>query len=110
MNVARPFVPIADEEALDALFDRSSDSPVVLFKHDTHCPISAAAYQELAALTEPVSLLDVADSALSREVERRTSVTHESPQVLVLRNGAAAWSASHWDIHGDSVQAACREA
>ena len=31
---------------------------------------------------------------------------HESPQVIILRNGVAVWNASHWKIKADAVKSA----
>ena len=44
------FAEVGDLAALDALFTASADGPVVLFKHDPVCSISANAYQELSRL------------------------------------------------------------
>ncbi len=33
----------------------------------------------------------------------RTGIKHESPQVIVLRNGRPVYAASHWDITGEEV-------
>ncbi len=38
------FATVSGPEALDALFERSADGPVVLFLHDYYCPVSFAAY------------------------------------------------------------------
>jgi bacillithiol system protein YtxJ len=46
---------------------------------------------------------------LSREVETRTGVRHESPQALILRDGAVVWSASHWNVTADAVARALDE-
>ncbi len=46
-----------------------------------------------------VVLIDVRRfSQLGREVAVRTGVRHESPQVIVLRDGVAVWAADHQDI------------
>lgn len=47
--------------------------------------------------------------SLSREVETRTGVRHESPQTIILRHGKAVWSASHYDITADGVERALSE-
>jgi bacillithiol system protein YtxJ len=47
-------------------------------------------------LEADIPLIDVRRAhALSRAVEERTGVRHESPQVIVPRRGRAGWSASH---------------
>ena len=47
---------------------------------------------------------------LSTEIENRLGVAHESPQVIVLRNGQVVWNASHFKITADAVTEAVREA
>ncbi len=105
------FTPLRDKGALEKLFARSHEAPVVLFKHSNSCPISAAAHRSLKQLGAEVSIVVVQESRdISREVESRTGVRHESPQALVLRNGAVAWSASHFDITADAVKRAVENA
>ncbi|MDP9359505.1 MAG: DUF2847 family protein [Chloroflexota bacterium] len=45
---------------------------------------------------------------LGREVAVRTRVRHESPQVIVLRDGAAVWAADHHDIAVAEIEEALR--
>lgn len=47
---------------------------------------------------------------LSRTIEERTGVRHESPQVLVFRAGKVVWSASHFQIRGGAVMREVRRA
>ena len=101
------FNEITDTKALDELMKGSNDQPVILFKHSTSCPISAGAHREMMQITSPVALVVVQHSReLSREVERRTGVRHESPQAFIIRNGKAAWHASHYDITKADVEQA----
>jgi bacillithiol system protein YtxJ len=104
------FVALAGEADLDEWFARSMLRPVVLFLHDPGCPISAAAHRQVAKLEGEIGLIDVRGGrSLSHAVETRTGVRHESPQVIVLRNGRPVWSASHFVITADAVNAARRE-
>ena len=104
------FNTVGDAGALEELFTRSHEAPVLVFKHSTTCPISARAYQEMKRAESDVSLIVVQKARdLSRAFEERTGVRHESPQALVLRRGEAVWSASHWDITADAVNRAVRE-
>jgi bacillithiol system protein YtxJ len=103
----KQFTPITDAAALDPLFAASTEKPVILFKHDPYCPISARAYQEMAHLADDVAIIDVAnDKDVARAVTERTGVRHESPQVIVVRDGEAVWSASHYRITADDVSQA----
>lgn len=98
------FVPVADAAALDRLFADSAEKPVVLFKHDFACRISTAAHRELATLPVQVPLIDVErQKDLAAEVASRTGITHESPQVIVLRDGRAVYDASLWEITAEEI-------
>jgi bacillithiol system protein YtxJ len=97
-------VPVKDQEELERLFTASAEQPVVLFKHEYGCPVSTHAYWEIAALPYDVSLIDVArQRPLSLGLADRLNIRHESPQVIVLRNGQPVYDASHWDITRDDV-------
>ena len=45
-----------------------------------------------------------AERPLSQLIAARTGVRHESPQIIILRNGAVVWSASHGDITAGAIQ------
>ena len=105
------FNAVGDAGALEELFARSDEGPVLLFKHSNSCPISAQAYRQMKQYRGDVSIIVVQQAReLSRAVEERTGVQHESPQALVLRDGRAVWTASHFDITAAAVERAMREA
>lgn len=91
---------------VDALFE---EPVAILVKHSARCPISHWAMLELSRFEQEfpehqVHVVDVlASRPLSAYVAERTSVRHESPQVLVLRKGELAWSASHETITARAV-------
>jgi bacillithiol system protein YtxJ len=104
------FIPVTDAQELEELFARSHSQPVILFKHSTTCPISAAAYQQMSRSGSAVALVVVQRARdISRQVETLTGVRHESPQAIILRNGQAVWSAAHWDVTADAVKSALGE-
>lgn len=106
-----PFHPIANESALDAVFDRSAREPLLLFLHAPNCPIGLNAFWEMKRSGESAALVDVTrQRTLTRAIEQRTGVRHESPRVMVLHDGAALWHASHYDITAEAVQHALRAA
>jgi len=108
---ATRFAPVETMDALDHLFARSAAAPVILFLHDPSCPISAGAYRRMTQLAGEVALVNVQRAhAISRALEARTGVRHESPQVIVLQQGRAVWSASHGGITATAVAAAARGA
>jgi len=105
------FNAVQDAAALEELFERSHEGPVLLFKHSNACPISARAYSQMEGVELPVSIVVVQQGReLSREIEQRTGVRHETPQALVLRDGRAVWNASHFDVTAQAVTQAVRNA
>ena len=102
-------IPVEDTKELEQLLERSHEAPVLLFKHSSTCPISAAAYRQIKQVEADVALVVVQKARkVSQEIEKRTGVRHESPQALVVRNGSVVWSASHWDVTADAVNGALR--
>jgi len=101
--MANSFLKLADKETLNRLLLDSRHRPVVLFKHSNTCGISSAAYREMEKL-DNVNLLEVQSAReLSKEVESITGVEHESPQVIVLKDGKAVWNASHYSVKAVAV-------
>ena len=101
------FRPLSDGSSIDELVQESHQHPVVLFKHDPYCGVSAAVQEELEELEGEIVLLDVSrQHDLKRQVAERTGVRHESPQVIVLRGGQVAWAASHFKITASALRQA----
>ena len=104
------FEILADEIALDNWIARSYREPVVIFKHSDTCGISSRAYAEMskvAQIDRPVGLVTVqTERGISDEIESRFNIEHESPQILILRNGEIVWSASHGRVQAEAVAAA----
>lgn len=105
------FVKVTDIQAFNELAANSQERPVVIFKHSLTCPISAAAYEQMAEFEGEVALVEVQRAReLSNEIEKRLGVAHESPQAIVLRNGKVVWNASHFKITAAAVAEAVRAA
>ncbi len=101
------FKPVTDTESLDALFASSAQHPVILFKHDPYCPISARAYKEMTQVADDVAIIDVEhNKEIASAVTKRTGVQHESPQVIVVKDGQPVWSASQFNIKANAVSQA----
>jgi bacillithiol system protein YtxJ len=104
------FATITDVSGLEEAIAQSHTGTVILFNHDPYCPISAAAFDEMRGATGDVRLIDVSRLLdVTRELAQRTGVRHESPQVIVLRDGEATWSASHFRITADVVARATQD-
>ena len=98
------FFKIDNRETLDKLITDSKTKPIIIFKHSTACGISSAAYREMEKLEGQVNLLEVQSARdVSRELANITGIRHETPQVIVLRDGKAVWNASHFDVKAGAV-------
>ncbi|WP_144513791.1 bacillithiol system redox-active protein YtxJ [Bacillus sp. FJAT-22090] len=83
------------------IWEQTKKKAVLVFKHSTTCPVSAHAYKEFTSFDSPVEtyLVKVIENrTVSNEIESDLGVRHESPQVLLIADGEAVWSASHWKI------------
>jgi bacillithiol system protein YtxJ len=104
--MGKNFFKIDNQAALENLLTDSTKKPVIVFKHSNSCSISARAYREMEKLDD-VNILEVQSArAISNEVEDLTGVRHETPQVIVLRDGKAVWNASHFDVVAADVMKA----
>ena len=75
----------------------------LIFKHSTTCPISAKAFQEVSEFakeaTLPIVLVKVIESRpLSLHIAAELTVTHASPQVIMMKDNRSVWNTSHYDI------------
>lgn len=106
------FTEISTPDALEELFARSQQQPVVVFKHSVSCPISLNVHADVARhYAGDIALVVVQRArALSNTIAARTGVRHESPQALVLRDGKAVWHASHYDIEAADLRQAVANA
>jgi bacillithiol system protein YtxJ len=92
-------------EDLHNYIDKSDEVPILFFKHSTRCPVSMMAKRRLEndwKFTNlelvPVYLDLIAHRDISNAIAEQFSVRHESPQVLVIKNGKCVYNASHEDI------------
>jgi monothiol bacilliredoxin len=83
----------------------------MIFKYSQTCPISANARREVERYLEespdaPVYHLDVHLAAsASAYVAEKTGITHESPQVILMRGGKPTWHATHFDVSAEALRA-----
>ena len=102
--MGKNFFRIDDSATLANLITDSKAKPVIVFKHSNTCSISSRAYREMEKLGDKVNILEVQSAReVSHELANLTGVRHETPQVIVLRDGKAVWNASHFDVKADDV-------
>jgi bacillithiol system protein YtxJ len=109
---------ITSQDMLEKVLEKSASGPVFLFKHSTTCPVSASAYRRAAAWIEaqggaapPFYIVKVIESRpVSNEIASRLGVTHQSPQLLLLKDREAVWNVSHGKITEEAITAALENA
>lgn len=102
------WIELQDISQLDTLCENSLTKPCVIFKHSTRCSISHMALARLERAVAPEGtafyFLDlIRFRALSDVIAERFGVHHESPQVLLIRNGACLYDSSHNGITMDEL-------
>jgi bacillithiol system protein YtxJ len=102
------WIHLNDEEQLKQIITKSQQKPQVIFKHSTRCSISLVALQRLQKADQPSDIdfyfLDlIAHRDISNKVSQVFGVNHESPQVLVIRDGQCIFDESHFGIHMDDI-------
>ena len=107
---ANGFSELRDMESLDRFLAQTNGSPALIFKHSNLCGISARAHAELSRIDLPIGLIIVQQArALSTEIETRTGVAHETPQIFIIRDRQVLWTASHGQIKAEAIEAALLE-
>lgn len=100
------WIPLKQADQLPEIEQLSHQQPVIIFKHSTRCSISSTALSRLErnwnpdemAGVHPYYLDLIAYRPISNQIADIFAITHQSPQVLVIRDGKCVYTASHWDI------------
>ena len=98
-------------EDLEHAEQQSNEKVVVLFKHSTRCSISRFVLKSfentyaIPADKMEIYFLDLIEyRPISNEIAARFCVTHQSPQMIVLKDGKAIYDASHESIDASSLE------
>ncbi len=99
-------------EQLNTIVEESKTVPVAIFKHSTRCGISRMVINQFESsydidpdklklyYLDLLSFRDVSD-----EVGYRFQVMHQSPQLIVIKNGNTIHHASHHSIQASRLNA-----
>ena len=96
-------------DQLDVIVQKSWEQSVVIFKHSTRCSISRMALKQfengfdLEGKIVPYFLDLLEYRPISNEIASVFGVTHQSPQILVIRDGVSVYNASHDGIQAESL-------
>src|SRR3989339_932631 len=99
--------------SVDELNDIFKEEKVIILKHSPACSISAGAkmkYEDFVQKCEKDAkfyIVDVlSEREISQEIEKRTGIRHESPQVICLKNGKCIINKSHFNINSSALKEA----
>lgn len=99
---------LKDEKDLETIKQLSAERPQVIYKHSTRCYISTMVRRGLENSHPPAHIdfhfLDlIAYRSISNRISEEFGVIHESPQVLVIRDGKSIFDASHDSISMEEI-------
>ncbi len=106
------WIPLTELKALDVIAENSFTKTQVIFKHSTRCSISTMAEGRLKRGSDIenadcyfLDLLEHRD--ISNAIADKFNVHHESPQILVIKNGDCILEQSHSAInHQELIEVA----
>ena len=98
------WITLTDLGQLNEIIDLSHEKPVLIFKHSTRCSISRFALKQFENeydLDDKITLyfLDLLNHRdISNDIASRFEVEHQSPQVLLIKEGKCIFNAAHSSI------------
>ncbi len=108
------WIPLENEAQLEAIDQASESRPQLIFKHSTRCSISSVIKSRLnkGSLPETVDFyyLDlIAFRPISNAISERYGIRHESPQVLLIKNGKCVYDESHSAVYMEDILDAAQQ-
>lgn len=102
------WIPLETVEQLHHI--KASQQFSLIFKHSTRCSISLMAKKKLELESDtlpenlPVYYLDLLNyRSISNKIAEIFQVHHESPQLLLIKNGECIYETSHGEISAEEV-------
>ena len=102
--------PLQSVSELDTINAISHDKAVLIFKHSTRCSISRMALKQFENdyTIDPTKMdsyfLDLLNfRSVSNEIANMFLVEHQSPQVLLIKDGKCIYHASHSQIDAETI-------
>jgi bacillithiol system protein YtxJ len=101
---------LTNMEQLNEIKAESNSKPVVIFKHSSRCIVSRMALKQFENefdLKDKVTpyFLDLLEyRGVSNEIANCFEVEHQSPQLLLIRNGKSIYDVSHNSIDAEDLK------
>jgi len=104
------WIKLTDENQLEESWNLSHQKPQLFFKHSTRCSISTMALSRFqgSGIIDNEKLdclfLDLLKFRnISDSIALKSGIVHQSPQVIVIQNGAVIYNDSHGMIDARSI-------
>lgn len=114
-NLHSNWKTLDSEAQLDEIIKGSHERPAMIFKHSTTCGISAGAKHRLESNwdIDPEKMdfyyLDLLSyRPISNLIAEKLNVIHQSPQVILIKDGKAIYDTSHHAIDAEAVNSALK--
>ncbi len=103
------WTPLQTTEQVEEIIVRSQTTPQVIFKHSTRCSISSVAKSRLEKAEAPEGIdfhyLDlISYRSVSNTIAERFGIYHESPQILLIKDGRCIYNESHTAIDMEELR------
>ena len=106
-----PWKEITSVEEFNEMLNAPTDKAKLFFKHSTRCSISSMALKgferewNISSADFELYFVDlIAHRDISNAIAAESHVEHQSPQVVVWRNGEVIYNASHHHIDAQKIQ------
>ncbi len=105
-----PWVALTSLDTLEEIPVESKQGPVAILKHSTTCGISRMVlrnFEKEYNLKEDEVKLYFLDLLKYREISNKIAskfnVPHQSPQLIIIKDGSVVYDASHSEISAESL-------
>lgn len=97
-------IDITSLEQLEQINQESFNQAQILYKHSTTCGLCDIMWEEVKQSVFTINYVDLHKyRPISNEIETKYNVLHESPQVLVIKDGKCIYHASHRKINNEQI-------
>jgi bacillithiol system protein YtxJ len=102
------WIHLTDEDQLQKIIVRSQEKPQVIFKYSTHCYLSEVIFQRFQKKCCPEHMdfhfFDLlAHQNISEKISETFHVVHQSPQILLIKDGECIFEESHSEISLEEI-------
>lgn len=104
------WINLTQIEKIDEIINQSNEKPALIFKHSTRCHISKMVLKQFENeynLDDKMEcyFLDLLEfRPISKAIAERFNIEHQSPQIILIKNGKAIYNASHESIAADELE------